>query len=399
MSVRRLALRSGLLFLAAASGLAAQAADPSLLQKYFEEGEMALAQKRYTDAAKAYERLRQLDPSSAEVHARLGLIYFQAREFAQAVPVLRQAIKLKPGLPNLDVLLGASLSELGRQKEALPGLEKGFWHTADVTIRRMAGLQLQRAYTGLGQDGNAVVVALELSRAYPDDPEILYHAGQLFGNYAYLTMRRLSQVAPESIWTIQAIGEAQESQGALDLALSRYRQVAALDPRRAGIHYRIGRVLLARLQQNKGNAEDAAEAVREFSRELAVDPTNANAAYELGVAHYRSAQFDQARQAFEQALKQYPDFQEAEVGLGRTLLALRKPDAALEHLRRAVQLNSQDEVAHYHLSRAYRELGKQAEEQKAMAEFRRLRSERSQQEAVLAQRAVTKQEVDPGARQ
>jgi tetratricopeptide (TPR) repeat protein len=376
-----------------ATTLAAQA------QQYYQEGERALAEKRYDEAAKAYENLRQLDPGSAEVHARLGLIYFQQGQFTQAVPVLRQALKLKPGLPNLDILLAMSLSELGRYKEALPGLEKGFRQKADSALKRMAGLQLQRAYTGLQQDSKAVGVALEMSRLYPDDPEVLYHAGQLFGNFAYLTVRKLLRTAPESVWAIQAVGEAQESQGAYDLAIGTYRHLIALDPQRPGIHFRLGRVLLLRSQTNDARPEDPAEAVKAFEQELELDPTNANAAYELGVIHYGRGQFTKAREFFVRALKQYPDFQEAEVGMGRTLIAVGKADLALSHLQRAVSLNPRDDVAYFQLSRAYRELGNVAEQQKAIAEFRRLRSEQSHQESALLQRTVTKQEVDPEAKQ
>ena len=160
-----------LLFLClSGSYLLAQQSDASLLQRYFQEGERALAEKRYADAETAYEKVRQLDPGTAEVHAKLGLIYFQQRKFTQAVPALRQALKLRPNLPNAGVLLAMSLSELGRFAEALPGLEKGFRQSADSALRRLAGLQLQRAYTGLQRDSKAVEVALELTRLYPEDP-------------------------------------------------------------------------------------------------------------------------------------------------------------------------------------------------------------------------------------
>src|SRR5713226_6303062 len=88
-----------------------------------------------------------------------------------------------------------SLSELGRYNEALPGLEKGFRRSTDPALKRLAGLQLERAYTGLKRDSKAVEVALELNRLYPEDPEVLYHTGRLFGNFAYLSMRKLSQVS------------------------------------------------------------------------------------------------------------------------------------------------------------------------------------------------------------
>lgn len=372
-----------------------------LLQQYFEEGERALAEGRYSDAERAYEKLRQLDPGAAEVHGKLGVIYFQEGKFQQAVLALREALKLKPSLPNADILLAMSLSELGHFDEALPGLEKGFRRPADSALKRMAGLQLERAYTGLRLDSKAVEVALELNRLYPDDPEVLYHGGRLFGNFAYLTMLKLSQAAPTSVWKHQAAGEAYESQGYADLAMSEYRQVLALSPGRPGIHFRLGRVLLAREQQGSSRPEDLGEASKEFEQELQLDPTNANAAYELAEIHRKAGEFDKARELFQNALQHYPDFQEAQVGMSRALIALGKPGLALPHLRRAIALNSADEVPYYHLAQVYAALDNKAEQQKALSEFRRIRGQKPQgQQAVknaFTPNEVTKQELEPNA--
>ena len=177
-----------------------------------------------------------------------------------------------------------SLSELGKYEEALPVLTKAFSQSADPVLRRMAGLHLQRTYTGLKRDRDAVDVALRLSSLYPDDPEVLYHSGRLFANFAYLQTMKLATVAPDSVWLHQAAGEANESQGLYDAAIREYRQVLTAAPRRPGIHFRIGRVLLQRSKGDASSAEmagDAGEARKEFEAELALDPTNANAAYEL----------------------------------------------------------------------------------------------------------------------
>jgi tetratricopeptide (TPR) repeat protein len=99
------------------------------------------------------------------VYAKLGVVYFQRGRFSQAVPVLSQALKLKPGLANADSLLAISLSELGRYEEALPGLERGFRRSTDAALKRMSGLQLERTYTGLQKDAKAVEVALEFEPA------------------------------------------------------------------------------------------------------------------------------------------------------------------------------------------------------------------------------------------
>jgi tetratricopeptide (TPR) repeat protein len=380
----------------AASPTLAQTPDKSPLERYADEGQKALAERRWVDAARAYEKLRELSPETPEVHAQLGMIYFQQKEFARAVPPLRQALKLEPGLPNVDVLLGMCLSELGRYKEALPGLQKGFGQSADAPLRRVCGLQLQRAYDGLGQDDKAVEVALELTRLYKDDPEILYHSGRLISNYAYLLTMRLAKVAPASLWMHQASGEADESLRSYDAALVEYRAVLALSPSRPGVHYRIGRVYLAKARPPLSEPDAEGNAAREFAEELRVDPTNADAAYELGELARKAGDLDKARDLFAAAVKHYPEFEEGLVGLGRVLVAQGKADLALAPLTKAVALDPENDVAYFQIYQAHRALGHAAEAQKAQDEFQRLRTRKREAERrdLLRQHVVTQQELD-----
>jgi tetratricopeptide (TPR) repeat protein len=381
----------------AASYVRAQQNGSAAIQALYEQGERALAGQRYADAAQAYEQLAQLQPAVAEVHARLGLIYFQQGRFADAIAPLRRAIQLKPALPNLGSLLAMCLSEIGRDKEALPALEKGFHQTTDPALRRMLGLHLQRTYTALERDGDAVAVALELSRLYPDDPEVLYHSGRLFGNYAYLQMIRLSRIAPDSIWMHQAAGEANESQGLFDAAIKEYRQVLAMAPNRPGIHFRIGRVQLSRSLQAGVDDSARAEALKEFEEELRIDPSNANAAYEMGEMQRKSGQLDAAIASFKKAVDAYPEFEEALVGLGRALVAAGDPGSALPHLQKAVSLNPRDDVAFYQIAQAQGALGNEAAQRQALDEFQKLRSEKPRQTEVIpsGRPGVTRQVIDP----
>jgi tetratricopeptide (TPR) repeat protein len=379
------------------SEVRAQSSDAAQLRRYSQEGEKALNEGRYAEAAQAYEKLRQLAPNTAEVHARLGLIYFQQRKFEHAATALRQAIKLKTTLPNTDLLLAMSLSELGRYRQALPALEKGFKRATDPALKRASGLQLMRTYTGLQQDNQAVEVALELTRLYPKDPEVLYHGSRLFANYAYLATVKIVEVAPDSLWLHLAAGEANESQGQSDAALREYREVLSLDPKRPGVHFRIGRVLLARAQQSTTDTSSEAEALKEFEQELRLDPTNANAAYEAGEIHRKSARFDKALESFLLAVKHYPDFEEALVGVGRTLVSLGRPEQALPSLQKALAVNARNEVSWYQLSLVYKSLGNAAEQQKALVEFQRLRRQKAQaaDSETLLRTEVTRQKLDP----
>ncbi|MGH9567790.1 MAG: tetratricopeptide repeat protein, partial [Candidatus Angelobacter sp.] len=144
---------------------------------------------------------------------------------------------------------------------------------------------------------------------------------------------------------------------------------------RPGIHYRIGRTLLAR-GLDTGSGEDRSSATKEFEEELAIDPLNANAMYELAEIHRDSGELEDARQYFERALQQYPRFEEAQLGLGAVFMSLQKPEQALAHLQKAVELNGENEVSWYRLSQVERTLGNSGEQRKAMEKFQQLHSER-----------------------
>jgi tetratricopeptide (TPR) repeat protein len=362
----------GAVALLIALGQIAFAQSPSIsAQQYSEQGQRALIAGNYKAAELAYKKLRDLEPGTAEVHANLGLIYFREGLPEQAVASLRKAIALRPSLKTARVLLALSLAELGQNREALPGLESAFHDPGNSDLRRMCGLELMRAYDNLRRESDAIEVGIALSHQYPNDPEILYQTGRVYGNFAFVTMQRLSEIAPHSIWGQMAAGEADESSGAFEQALTAYRAVLAMDPQHPGIHYRIGRTLEARSQQSD-SADDIQAALKEFEQELQADPQNANASYEIGAIYKKAGQFAKAREFFEEAIKYHPDFEEAQLGMGGVLVDLGKPDLAIPHLKLAASLDPEDEVPYYRLARAFKALGNSAEAREPLEHFQRL---------------------------
>jgi tetratricopeptide (TPR) repeat protein len=380
------------------AGTAAPVADAARdAQRYFEEGEKAISENRLEAASQAYEKLAHIDPAVPEVRAKLGLIYYMQTRFADAIPQLREAVRLNPALPNAGTLLAICYAELGRYSEALPGLEKAFRHSPDAKLRRLTGLQLLRSYTGLAQRDKAVHTILELSDLYPDDPEILYDMGHLFGDLSYSSMKRLSAVAPDSVWVLEASGEKYEAQGAYDAAIVQYRKVIALDPARADIHFRLGHALLGKA----GPSGDYAEALGEFRKEYELTGAS-SAAYEIGEIYRKNGENEKARQHFGIAVKDRPDFEEAQVGLARVLLQLGQPAQALPHLQQALKVNAESEVSHYQLARVYSALGNTAGQAEELRQFRRLRQMKQTQQALLSQGQfqlsdVTRQTLDSDA--
>jgi tetratricopeptide (TPR) repeat protein len=332
-------------------------------------GQQALASGNFEVAQSKFENLAKLEPNIAEVHATLGMIDFKLRQYDAAVTQIHTAQKLKPSLPKLDSLLGMSLAELGRFSEALSGLEKGFKQTSDPEVRRMCGLQLLRTYTGLDRNTDAMQTALALNKFYPDDPEILYNTARIYGNFTYLTMEKLRDKAPDSIWMLQASGEAHESEKDYAAAIDSFHRVLALDPHRPGIHYRLGRVYLRRYQANH-EPSDRDNAAEEFRNELSIDAQNGNALYELAQIDHDIGNLDQSRKEFETLVATRPDFEQAQVGLAAVLVDSDQPKQAAPHLQQAVKLDPNDEVAWYRLAQTLRETGDKEGQKKALENFR-----------------------------
>jgi tetratricopeptide (TPR) repeat protein len=361
-------------------------------ERYYNQGRAALSAGNFEEARKDYEALSKLSPGIAEVHATLGAIYFQQKNFSQALEALFQAQHLKPDLPKLSGLIAMSLTELGRYNEALPELEKAFRESGDLPVKRLSGLLLERAYTALQFGGKAVEVALELERLFGDDPEVLYNNERIYGNYAFLTVQKLMKIAPNSVWRHQAAAEAQESQGNYVGAIAEYRTVLTLDPGRSGIHYRLGRTLLAKWHATQLQADrDAAR--EEFGLELQADPDNSDAAYEIGEMYRQDGKLQDAQTFFESAVKAHPDFPEAQVGLANVFASQDRWQEALPHLERAVSIRPDDQVAWYRLSQAYRSSGNTSEQKKALSVFQQLH-ERSLKEREITPHEVTQQVLE-----
>lgn len=345
-------------------------------ERLYNAGQAAMAAGQYEDALRDFQQLRSMDPSVAEVHATLGVLFYKSGAFDRAIEEIHAARKLKPGLPGLDTLLALSLAESGQYKDSLPGLEKAFHASPDPALKRQAGLELAHVYSTLEMDRKAAETALEMRDRYKDDPEVLYNAGKILGNSAFLTMQDLFHGARGSLWAQLAEAEAYESQGQVSDAIQAYNAVLALNPHQANIHYRMGRTYLTHWKMMH-EASELKSAEAEFSKELAVNPGNANAGYELADLRRTEGDLPAAQQLYESAVASYPNFEEAEVGLGRVLLEEDKPALALPHLQRATVLRSDDEVAWYRLAQAQRKLGDVQAQTESLAKFKALHARTS----------------------
>lgn len=334
-------------------------------QQLAAEAQAAATHGDYVKAIDAYQKLAKLAPNVAEIHADLAASYYSAGRFSEAVQEAETALKMKPSLANARYFLDVSLAESGHCPEAITKLEKDYPHVDEGPLKLALGLDGFRCAMAMRQEVSALEFARGLNHDYPDDPDVLYLSSHFFSDLSDAASQRLLAKAPNSYQAHQMSAEVLEMEAKTNDAADEYRKVLALNPRLAGIHYELGRLLLA----GDPTPEVLGQARQEFEAELKIDPGDAAAEYQLGGMAWQARNWDEAIAHFRAALKIDPGYEEALVGLGKSLVSAGRPQEAIGPLQMAAQLQPGDPTAHYQLSFAYRHTGRAAEADKELAMY------------------------------
>ena len=233
---------------------------------------------------------------------------------------------------------------------------------------RLAGLALAQCRIAAKQFDTAGPVVAQLERDFPSDPDVLYVAANYHLKAWNDAIYRMYQKAPASYRVDQLSAEVFETQGKFTEAIAEYRKALGKNPKAINLHYRLGRALL----QQSHDPAALEQAREEFAAELALNPADAVA--EFQVAQILATQGKKADAAghFERAAQLRPDFPEALVAVAKIRSDSKRYDDAIQLLERAVKLQPRGEIAHYNLMMAYRNAGRAADAQREKAELDRL---------------------------
>jgi tetratricopeptide (TPR) repeat protein len=113
------ALRAGDIDTARAEFIAATEASPWFPRAYYSLGVTQAKSGRFGEAVEALERAIHMDQSDYQAHMTLGLIYkkeFAGAEDEQAIKHLAAALRLRPDLSRLHILLGELYARTDREK-------------------------------------------------------------------------------------------------------------------------------------------------------------------------------------------------------------------------------------------------------------------------------------------
>ncbi len=249
--------------------------------------------------------------------------------------------------PAQEAQRALNLAKAGHCRESLPLLRKAAARGTQTQkdLKRQAGFAGVRCAMVDVNPDTATEFLRGLTRDFPHDPEVLYLSVHTYSDLSTRAAQELATSAPNSPQAHELNAEALEMQGKWNEAEKEYQAVLQQDPRSPGIHFRLGRLMLSR----PNPAPDMAErAKQEFLQELEIDPNNAGAEYVLG------------------------ELGDAFLGLGSSLMSLKKFPEAIAPLETAVKLEPLNPTAHYNLAVAYTRSGRKQEAEKEFAIHRQM---------------------------
>ena len=298
-------------------------------------------------------------------------LFLMGSLWSDPVVLAQQAKVAAASRPGLSPDKALSLAEQGHCKESISALKRAMTGQVPVATRKQAGVVGVRCSLAVDDRDSAVEFIRLLNQQFSQDPDVLFVIVHAYSDLSTRTAQDLGRTAPQSLAAHKLNAEALEMQGKWQPAQLEYEGMIEKEPNARGIHFLLGRLLLSRPDAGPDAMERAKQ---EFLKEVQIDPSNAGAQYILGELARRDQKWDEAISRFSQAAKLDPNFAEAYLGWGLSLVTVKRYEEAIPPLRSAGRLTPGNPAVHHALATALDRSGHKAEAEKEFAIHRSLNS-------------------------
>jgi predicted Zn-dependent protease len=358
-----------LLFVPAIAACAAQGDDevtPEVQQLYAQAKE---AQQRGdgTTAIEKYKAILKLAPHLAAAYNNLGMLYFNGHDYANAAEVLKHGLDANPNMPTAAAMLGMSYFQLGADDKAEPLLRNA--------LRTKPGDdQLEMVLTHILINSKkldeAVTHLNSILARNPKSQEAWYLLGKTYLQLSEDALNKINEIDPNSVVAHEIAGEIDQSMHNYDLALVEYKKAIDMAPQLPGTHMHMGDAFW-----NIGKWQSAQT---EFKAELANDPNNCLARWKLANSMLEgNDSSEDALSELNRTLDRCPTLMQARVDRARAFVRLGKHADALADLLMAKKDSPREPSIRFLLAAVYRAQGKSTEAQEEMTIYETLQREAS----------------------
>jgi tetratricopeptide (TPR) repeat protein len=340
---------------------------PATASKSFEQLAQRASKTReagqYEEAIKLYQQALQSRPKWSEGWWSLGTIYYELDRYSEASKALKSLLSIDDRSGPAWALLGLSLYQLKNYQQSIACLERasvlGLGDNRE--LRGVTNYHLAVLFNHFEQYERAYEVWLRVLQDRGESALILQGVGLTMLGLAYLP----DETPPEKRELVARTGNATclAMTNQRETAAREYRSIIADYPSAAGVHYAYGIFLMR---------DSPDSALDEFRQELLLSPNHIPTLLQLAFEYLKRGEAEKGLPSAEKAVQLDPKMVLARNALGRLLLEAGQINRAVGELEAGVKLESNNPEMYYALARAYSKAGRDADAQRARAEFMRL---------------------------
>jgi tetratricopeptide (TPR) repeat protein len=342
----------------------APASSSSQFEQVAKQAAQARDQNNLEEAVPLYREALRLKPSWPEGWWDLGTILYDTDRFDEARPAFRRLANLKPDGAPAWAMLGLCEFELRSYDQALQHLSRaqsigGLGSNQELSS--VAQYHLAILYTRFEQYEAGTETLFTMARTGNESASLIEALGLSVLRMPFLP----AEMPPDKREMVLMAGRAaydmrtnQPADGKREFAelIARYGE-------KPNVHYAYGTFLLT---------TDADTALSEFNREIQISPDHVPARLQIAFEDVKREDFPSGLPFAEKAVELAPQLFAAHDALGRILLGMGKTSQAISELETAVKLAPDSPEVRFALYTAYARAGRQADAQRARAEFMRL---------------------------
>lgn len=301
----------------------APAQDSAAVEQQFERAVQLHQSGDLQSAVTAYLAILEKHPARIDVRSNLGAAYSALGRYEQAIEQYKRALLIDGTNPAIRFNLALAYYKAAWFTEAATELEKFLKAAPNSPQSINAQLVIADAYVRLGEYKKVIQGLSPLADADPSNRTVAYLLGSaLIGD-----------------------GQLEQGQAIID-RLFRHEDSAEA-------HLLMASILLL--------ADDAQGALKEAQRAIELNPKLPGLQAWHGRVLMRLGDTEKAKAGFRTELAANPNDFESNLYLGMLLRHDKEIEAALSHLKRAIQLRPRDQYARYHLAAVYAAAGKPAD--------------------------------------
>ena len=345
----------------------------------YEIGLQTLDRKENHEAFAAFQRAVELDPTRAEAHYQLGVLYGKQSQWKPAINALQTAIRLAPDFAEAHVrlgeayLIGMAIAEdatepLKRALQLQPNHSRARRLLGDAYLRQNRIDDAIHHLKQLGQEtearyllGLAHFQKEDFTQAIPHFEAVIKresrHTKAYFnlGN-CYLRTGKVAE-GRAALRTFEKLTREEEQ-------LASLRRLVHNDPQRLQPRYELAELHIKRTEWER--------ATTELKACLTIAPHDEKASELIGYIYLQTEAYPEALEVYGGLVEAHPESAIYRNSLGIVYMMQKRPRQAIAQFETATRLGTTNPQLYRNLANAYRQIGDQAKAEQAYRRYRAL---------------------------